>query len=114
MRRTIAAAVAALLPLAGATAAQAAPGTGGDRLRVWSARVTAAQVGDLARAGADTTELDLPVENLLTPDHVRRLAWNPPAEVTHASLEAALVASGARPWQREQTVDLLLAALADA
>ncbi|MEV7625899.1 M14 family zinc carboxypeptidase [Actinoplanes sp. NPDC089786] len=60
MRRTLVALAAALLPLAGATAAQAAPGTGDDRLRVWSAQVTPAQVDDLGKAGADTTEIDLP------------------------------------------------------
>ncbi|GLY95329.1 M14 family metallopeptidase [Actinoplanes sp. NBRC 103695] len=63
MRRTIAAAAAALLPLAWivagpATGAAAAPD--GDRLRVWQAQVTEAQVDELARAGADTTEIDLP------------------------------------------------------
>ena len=93
------------------------PAEGPPQTRVWAAknpeaatRLTRAREALAARAG----ELDLPVENLLTPDHVRRLAWNPPAEVTHATVEAALVASGARPWQRDQTVDLLVTAFTDA
>ena len=46
-------------------------------------------------------------------DHVRRLAWNPPQPLDDESVDAALVASGARPWQREQTVPLLVEALTD-
>ena len=48
-----------------------------------------------------------------TPEHVRRLTWTPPAELTPASVDAVLVACGARPWQREHTVDILTAALVE-
>jgi ribonuclease D len=41
----------------------------------------------------------LPAENLLPPDAVRRLAWQPPAEISPASVAADLVGYGARPWQ---------------
>jgi ribonuclease D len=41
-------------------------------------------------------ELSIPVENLMTPDVVRRALWHPPAE---ADLETMLAAHGARPWQ---------------
>jgi ribonuclease D len=51
----------------------------------------------------------LPVENLVAPDLVRRLAWQPPAGGL-AGTTAALAAGGARPWQ----VDLTAAALAAA
>ena len=47
------------------------------------------------------------MENLLTPDFVRRLAWRPPAPVTEESVDAALAGYGARPWQRELTVPLI-------
>ena len=53
---------------------------------------------------------DLPQENLVSPDAVRRLAWEPPAEVTAESVASALTGSGARAWQ----VDLVAEALADA
>lgn len=52
-------------------------------------------------------ELELPVENLLTPEHLRRLAWRPPQPVTGETVDAALAVYGARPWQRELTVPLL-------
>ncbi|WP_336645569.1 ribonuclease D [Microbacterium sp. USHLN186] len=48
-------------------------------------------------------ELHMPTENLLTPDHLRRLAWQPPAELDAASIGAALIALGARPWQVAHT-----------
>lgn len=55
----------------------------------------------------------LPVENLLTPDVVRRLAWDPPAEPTPELVAEALRARGARAWQIELTAERLAAALAD-
>ncbi|SDU86878.1 ribonuclease D [Microlunatus sagamiharensis] len=89
---------------------------GPPQTRVWASKNPEA-ASRLSRArealAARAEELDLPVENLLTPDHVRRLAWKPPEELTHASVDAALAAAGARPWQRAQTVDLLLDALTE-
>jgi ribonuclease D len=41
----------------------------------------------------------LPAENLLPPDSVRRLAWQPPAELSAATVSTDLAAYGARPWQ---------------
>ncbi len=55
--------------------------------------------------------LQLPVENLLSPDSVRRLAWSPPAPPTPAAVAAALTATGARPWQVELTAGRLAGAL---
>lgn len=56
----------------------------------------------------------LPVENLLTPDTLRRLCWEPPASATahHDQQEIAswLRSHGVRQWQIDLTVD----ALADA
>ena len=84
--------------------------------RAWASKNPEA-AARLARArealGKRAEQLRLPVENLLTPEHVRRLAWEPPAEVTPESVDAALAAAGARAWQRAQTVDLLTAALAE-
>ncbi len=44
-------------------------------------------------------EHHLPAENLLPPDAVRRLAWQPPEPVSTVSVGAGLAAYGARPWQ---------------
>jgi ribonuclease D len=45
----------------------------------------------------------LPAENLLPPDAVRRLAWQPPAGIAPPSVAADLLGYGARPWQAELT-----------
>ena len=55
----------------------------------------------------------LPTENLLAPDSVRRLAWDPPAEPTAAAVAQVLRDRGAREWQIALTADMLAAALAD-
>jgi ribonuclease D len=68
----------------------------------------------LARARAAVTALagthGMPPENLLQPEAIRRLAWQPPAELTEQSVAEALVRVGARPWQ----VGVTAAALAEA
>ena len=59
----------------------------------------------------------VPVENLLTPDLVRRLVWDwtpGPAEAAEARVDAVLAEGGARPWQRQLTVPVLAAALSTA
>ncbi|WFE64657.1 ribonuclease D [Micromonospora sp. WMMD714] len=52
----------------------------------------------------------LPPENLITPDSVRRLAWQPPEEITVDTVTEVLRGYGARQWQ----LSLLLPALAEA
>lgn len=49
-------------------------------------------------------ELGLPQENLLSPDTLRRLCWEPPSEPTAAQLRSALLELGAREWQIEVVV----------
>ncbi|OEV11866.1 3'-5' exonuclease [Streptomyces nanshensis] len=73
-----------------------------------AARLAAARAAVTARA----EELTMPQENLLTPDTVRRLCWQPPAVRTEAEVVSALRALGAREWQIEQTAPLLIEALA--
>ncbi len=41
-------------------------------------------------------ELNLPVENLLTPDYLRRVAWRPPAELSEEAVAEELANLGAR------------------
>ncbi|RAJ58753.1 ribonuclease D [Streptomyces sp. Amel2xB2] len=73
-----------------------------------AARLAAARAAVTARA----EELTMPQENLLTPDTVRRLCWQPPTVRTEAEVVSALRALGAREWQIEQTAPLLIEALA--
>jgi ribonuclease D len=69
-----------------------------------------------ARAAIEliSTENNIPVENLMTPEHVRRICWNPPAGATESlspsAVEEALAKLGARQWQ----IDLVAPALASA
>jgi ribonuclease D len=45
----------------------------------------------------------MPTENLLQPDAVRRLSWQPPEDSQPAGIGLALAGYGARPWQVELT-----------
>jgi ribonuclease D len=71
----------------------------------------------LARARAAVSDIaaehGLPVENLLSPDLVRRLAWTPPDADTDAVAEFLRVA-GARGWQVRLTAAALAEAVAEA
>ena len=90
------------------------PHDGPPQARLWAARdpEAAARLTGIREAlAAKAEELDLPVENLLTPDHVRRLAWRPPSPATAETVDAALAASGARAWQREIAVPLIVPVL---
>lgn len=53
-------------------------------------------------------KLELPVENLISPDALRRVLWQPPQPLTAESVDAALAAELVRPWQREFVVPLIL------
>jgi ribonuclease D len=93
------------------------PADGPPPPRVWSERDPAA-AARLTAARAAITELagahGLPVENLLSPDSVRRLCWVPPEPLTTESVEAVLRGLGARRWQRELAVSALTEALTEA
>ena len=90
--------------------------------RAWADRdpIAAAR---LTRARADLKELadrlNLPVENLLTPDYVRRLLWEPPDPGASGvplveAVAARLRDLGARPWQVELTQHVLTTAIVEA
>jgi ribonuclease D len=53
----------------------------------------------------------MPQENLITPDTVRRVCWEPPKVLTPDAVETALAGHGARRWQIQQVGPLLLRAL---
>ena len=59
-------------------------------------------------------ELHMPTENLLTPEHLRRVAWQPPSELTAEAVGAALVELGARPWQVAHTAQKIVDAFVEA
>jgi ribonuclease D len=59
-------------------------------------------------------ELSMPVENLLTPEHLRRVAWTPPEPIDAASVAHSLAELGARPWQIDATAQLISEAFVDA
>ena len=98
--------------------ARAPRGDGPPVPRAWAEKDPVA-ARRLSVARAALTELaeehHLPVENLLTPDHVRRLLWTPPGTRQPSQLAEAvdqrLTDYGARAWQRELTVPLLTEAI---
>jgi len=79
----------------------------GDREPAAAARLAAAR----AAMGAVADEHRLPVENLLSPDTVRRLAWDPPPDVDAEVVAGFLRAHGARAWQVGLTAEVLATAL---
>ncbi|MFJ8794738.1 HRDC domain-containing protein [Streptomyces sp. NPDC102462] len=90
------------------------PVTGPPPPRAWAdkdpaaaARLSAAR----AAVSALAERLGLPQENLIAPDTVRRLCWEPPKPAGPDSVAAALAGYGARPWQIEQVTPALVAAL---
>jgi ribonuclease D len=81
---------------------------------MWPAKNPGAATRLAAVRGALLTiaeQYDLPMENLITPDHLRRLAWRPPSPLTEESVDQKLASSGARPWQRELTVAAITKAM---
>jgi ribonuclease D len=72
-----------------------------------AARLAAARAAVAAVAQADK----LPVENLLAPDALRRLSWDPPQPCDQETVTLALAGYGARPWQIELTAGPVAQAL---
>jgi Ribonuclease D len=85
--------------------------------RAWADRNPEADLR-LKAARAVVAELaeqhELPVENLLTPELLRRLAWRPPEPMDAAAIGAELRAAGARRWQVEATADAIASAFVEA
>ncbi len=75
-----------------------------------AARLVAAR--DAVAAEADRQHM--PVENLLTPDLLRRVAWSPPAEPTADAIAERLAELGARPWQCVLTAPIIARAFVEA
>jgi ribonuclease D len=103
-----------LPPLAARYDGPPPPRSWADKDPVAAARLSAARAGlnELAR------KLKLPVENLLTPEFVRRLMWEPPQAGSGSELVEQVADQleqlGARQWQRELTAETLAAAILKA
>jgi ribonuclease D len=84
-----------------------APGDGPPPVARWSDRDPAA-AARLAAARAGITALsaqwNIPAENLLQPEALRRVCWSPPDD---GDMAAALRANGARDWQVRLIAPLL-------
>jgi len=97
---------AAVLPDEDLPESSAPPGDGPPPAHRWAERdpVAAKRLTAVRAAVAALADAShLPTENLLAPDTVRRLSWQPPAQLEHESIAAELVGYGARPWQVEIT-----------
>ncbi len=83
--------------------------------RAWAERdpVAAARLTATREAlTAFAEERTIPVENVLSPEPLRRVIWSPPAEPTEAAFAEALRALGARSWQTGIVAPLIAAAFA--
>ncbi|MDY0829377.1 HRDC domain-containing protein [Microbacterium sp. BG28] len=74
-----------------------------DRNPEADARLKAARPIVEARA----EELTMPTENLLTPELLRRVAWEPPTPIDADTVGEALLSLGARRWQVRETAQVI-------
>ncbi|TDC47626.1 ribonuclease D, partial [Jiangella ureilytica] len=95
---------------------QAAPYDGPPPPRAWATRQPDA-AARLAAARARVVEIaeahDLPVENLLTPDTLRRAAWQPPSPLSAEAVAELFRSRGAREWQIALTAEAVADAFAN-
>lgn len=85
--------------------------------RNWAQRHPEAATRLVAARDAVAAEAErqrMPVENLLTPELLRRLAWSPPLEPTEAAIAERLAELGARPWQCVLTAPIIARAFVEA
>ena len=83
--------------------------------RAWADRdpVAAARLAQARAALADLALAhQVPVENLLSPDALRRVLWTPPEPADADAVAAALRELGARPWQVDLVAPIIVAAVA--
>lgn len=98
------------LPLA------AVKGDGPPPIRAWADRnpVAAARLSQVrAQLSEFGEEHAVPLENLVTPDSLRRLIWNAPNPWTEVQMREQLTSYGARPWQVDAVVPLVIDAVRD-
>lgn len=83
------------------------PRSWADRAPEAAARLAAAK----AFLAGVSDDLGIPVENILTPDIVRRICWDPPEDSQPSSVSDFLATHGARQWQIQLVLDGLVEAL---
>jgi ribonuclease D len=66
------------------------------------------------RIAAVSEDLNIPLENLLTPSLLRSLAWSPPTPLSLESVSRALLDGGARDWQIELCGQVIVDGFLDA
>ena len=64
------------------------------------------------RLGVFAEEHTIPIENVCSPDPLRRVIWTPPTETSPAAFADALAGHGVRPWQREIVAPMIAEAFA--
>lgn len=62
--------------------------------------------------GSFADERTIPIENVCSPDPLRRVVWSPPQDRSPEGFADALAVLGVRPWQREIVAPLLADAFA--
>lgn len=90
------------------------PQTGIPNHRTWATRFPEAdqRLKNVKPVMAEISErLQIPLENILTPDYLRQLCFEPPQEITEDSVSEFLTRLGARQWQVEQVSGLLAKSL---
>lgn len=81
------------------------PASGPPPLKAWEVKrpLSAELIAEAKPLVIEISEqLGMPQENLLTPDILRRLCWDPPAGSGEQELRLALLELGARQWQIER------------
>ena len=85
--------------------------------RVWAEKNPEADKRLKAARAAVTdvaASMSIPVENLLTPESLRRLAWAPPDPAAAQDIAQGLETLGARPWQIDATAQVIADAFVEA
>lgn len=91
-------------------------GDGPPPLRAWADRepIAAARLSQVrAELSQFGEQHGVPLENLVTPDSLRRLLWHAPTAWDEAAMRAELTSYGARRWQVDVVVPLVLQAVED-
>ncbi|WP_255513581.1 HRDC domain-containing protein [Homoserinibacter sp. GY 40078] len=87
-----------------------APRMWADRNPEADRRLRLARTAVMARA----EELSIPMENVLTPEVLRRVAWTPPSRLDETTIAEALRSHGARQWQVDELSGLIATAFVEA
>lgn len=87
------------------------PAVGPPPIKAWETKrpVSHQLIQDSKEAlNALAEQIHIPQENILQPDTLRRLCWEPPVNADKESLRVSLAQLGARNWQIELVVPVLL------